>query len=114
MIFVDHGSGVDWFVLISGLYGTESEPIPETNIGNRMLQQMGWSPGQGLGADGSGIRTPIMASMRPHRQGLGCIDQGTTMGRGDLHCYLTEQKLVTGQGAGRHLSSSSSKVESGS
>ena len=36
-----------------------------------MLQNMGWVPGMGLGADGSGIKTPVTAYVRPRRQGLG-------------------------------------------
>ena len=55
------------FPIIVGL----SDPIAESNIGNKMLQSMGWSPGTGLGVDGSGIKTPVMATMRPRRQGLG-------------------------------------------
>ncbi|KAL3873730.1 hypothetical protein ACJMK2_036844 [Sinanodonta woodiana] len=55
--------------------GGEADPIPETNIGNIMLQNMGWSPGSGLGQDGSGIKNPIIAKIRPKRQGLGCTSQ---------------------------------------
>ena len=58
------------FVVIA--VGEAAEPIPETNIGNRMLQSMGWTPGSGLGAGGSGIKDPVTAFMRPKRQGLGC------------------------------------------
>ena len=45
--------------------------IDETNVGNRMLQGMGWRPGMGLGPDGGGIREPIHAFVRPRRSGLG-------------------------------------------
>lgn len=55
-----------------GFIGNEAEPIPDTNLGNRMLQGMGWTPGSGLGSDGGGIKTPVMAYRRPRRQGLGC------------------------------------------
>lgn len=55
--------------------GADADPIPESNIGNRMLQSMGWSPGEGLGANGMGIKTPITACLRPHRQGFGCNEQ---------------------------------------
>lgn len=34
--------------------------IKEDNIGNRMLQKMGWQTGQGLGRDNTGITDPIM------------------------------------------------------
>lgn len=54
-------------------------PTPETpivshdpgNIGSRMLQKMGWTAGQGLGATGEGRVDPVAVSMRMGRQGLG-------------------------------------------
>lgn len=55
----------------SGLFGENSQPIPENNIGNRMLQSMGWTPGTGLGPDGKGISEPIRALQRPKGLGLG-------------------------------------------
>ncbi|KAL5009309.1 hypothetical protein ScPMuIL_014890 [Solemya velum] len=60
-----------------GWAGEESVPIPESNIGNRMLQSMGWSPGMGLGPEGSGIKIPVLPVARIRRQGLGC-DQSTS------------------------------------
>ncbi|CAH1792394.1 unnamed protein product [Owenia fusiformis] len=54
-----------------GPVGLNADPIPDTNIGNQMLQNMGWTPGSGLGATGEGITTPVQAYMRPRRQGLG-------------------------------------------
>ncbi|XP_071963643.1 G patch domain-containing protein 2-like [Antedon mediterranea] len=48
-----------------------SNPIPNSNIGNQMLQNMGWKPGTGLGADGSGIQEPIRAFQRQKNKGLG-------------------------------------------
>ncbi|XP_013410287.1 G patch domain-containing protein 2 [Lingula anatina] len=53
------------------LVGGDASPIPEDNIGNKMLQTMGWVPGTGLGPTGSGIQTPITAHLRQRRQGLG-------------------------------------------
>ncbi|XP_060083558.1 G patch domain-containing protein 2-like isoform X1 [Ylistrum balloti] len=55
-----------------GFIGNEAEPIPDSNLGSKMLQNMGWTPGSGLGSDGAGIKTPVMAYRRPRRQGLGC------------------------------------------
>ncbi|KAM4693914.1 G patch domain-containing protein 2 [Discoglossus pictus] len=55
----------------SGFIGENAQPIPDSNIGNRMLQSMGWSPGSGLGPDGKGISEPIRALQRPKGLGLG-------------------------------------------
>lgn len=58
-------------VLISGIVGENAQPILESNIGNRMLQSMGWTPGSGLGRDGRGIAEPVQAVQRPKGLGLG-------------------------------------------
>ncbi|XP_051951788.1 G patch domain-containing protein 2 isoform X2 [Xyrauchen texanus] len=56
----------------SGVVAAEcAPPLPESNVGNRMLQSMGWTPGSGLGPDGRGITEPIRASQRPKGAGLG-------------------------------------------
>uniref|UniRef100_A0A3Q4HU53 G patch domain containing 2 n=1 Tax=Neolamprologus brichardi TaxID=32507 RepID=A0A3Q4HU53_NEOBR len=55
----------------SGVVAENAPPIPETNMGNRMLQTMGWSPGMGLGPEGRGITEPIRATQRPKGTGLG-------------------------------------------
>ena len=57
--------------LILGFVGENAQPILENNIGNRMLQNMGWTPGSGLGRDGKGIAEPIQAMQRPKGLGLG-------------------------------------------
>jgi hypothetical protein len=36
-----------------------SKPIPDDNIGNKMLKKMGWKSGEGLGANNDGIREPV-------------------------------------------------------
>ncbi|XP_077593381.1 G patch domain-containing protein 2 isoform X2 [Stigmatopora nigra] len=51
--------------------GENAPPIPESNVGNRMLQSMGWSPGVGLGPEGRGLTEPIRALQRPKGAGLG-------------------------------------------
>uniref|UniRef100_H3DFV4 G patch domain containing 2 n=1 Tax=Tetraodon nigroviridis TaxID=99883 RepID=H3DFV4_TETNG len=55
----------------SGLVGESAPPIPDTNMGSRMLQSMGWTPGMGLGPEGRGITEPIRAAQRPKGAGLG-------------------------------------------
>ncbi|XP_075993867.1 G patch domain-containing protein 2 isoform X2 [Genypterus blacodes] len=51
--------------------GESALPIPESNMGSRMLQSMGWTPGMGLGPEGRGITEPIRAMQRPKGTGLG-------------------------------------------
>jgi len=57
--------------LVSGAVGESASPIPDSNMGSRMLQSMGWSPGTGLGPEGRGITEPIRATQRPKGTGLG-------------------------------------------
>ncbi|CAM0136405.1 hypothetical protein VKS41_006779 [Umbelopsis sp. WA50703] len=45
--------------------------LGEENIGNRLLQRMGWKEGQGLGSSGSGMVDPIQPEYRQGRAGLG-------------------------------------------
>ncbi|XP_028858794.1 G patch domain-containing protein 2 isoform X1 [Denticeps clupeoides] len=55
----------------TGVVGEGAPPIPDSNMGSRMLQSMGWSPGMGLGPEGRGITEPIRATQRPKGAGLG-------------------------------------------
>jgi len=67
---------------------TSSLPVPyeqptknglnESNIGNKMLQKMGWKQGSGLGKSGSGIVDPIKVQQRAKGAGLGM--RGSTYG----------------------------------
>lgn len=55
----------------AGIVAEAALPISESNVGNRMLQSMGWSPGTGLGPEGRGITEPVRALQRAKRAGLG-------------------------------------------
>lgn len=48
--------------------------IPQSNIGFKMLKQMGYSPGSTLGKDGSGRAEPVALEIRRGRAGLGKED----------------------------------------
>lgn len=55
----------------ASVVGGEAKALNETNVGNRILQGMGWSPGMGLGPNGMGIKEPVVAHVRPRHIGLG-------------------------------------------
>ena len=50
---------------------TPAAEVDESNVGHRMLKQLGWTEGQGLGRHRSGITAPIEAQQRPQGQGVG-------------------------------------------
>ncbi|GFQ01372.1 RNA-binding protein 5 [Phtheirospermum japonicum] len=50
---------------------TADKAIDESNVGNRMLRNMGWHEGSGLGKDGSGMVEPVQAQAIETRAGLG-------------------------------------------
>ncbi|AQK97898.1 SUPPRESSOR OF ABI3-5 [Zea mays] len=50
---------------------TADSAIDESNVGNRILRNMGWQEGLGLGKDGSGIKEPVQAKSVDVRAGLG-------------------------------------------
>lgn len=52
------------------IVGAKSTPIKEDNVGNQMLQKMGWTPGTGLGRDSTGIINHIPAVVKTKRTGL--------------------------------------------
>ena len=56
---------------VTSVVGGSTSPIDETNVGNRMLQEMGWKPGNGLGRREDGIKEPVSARLRPRHAGLG-------------------------------------------
>ncbi|XP_077516401.1 SURP and G-patch domain-containing protein 1-like isoform X2 [Amblyomma americanum] len=46
--------------------------LTEENVGYQMLQKLGWTEGQGLGADGGGITAPVNKGLQPvDNAGLG-------------------------------------------
>ena len=49
-------------------------PIPEDNVGNKLLQKMGWKAGEGLGAKKDGIVAPIEALAYSSGAGLGSLN----------------------------------------
>ena len=55
---------------IKPIVGEKSAPIQEDNVGNQMLQKMGWTPGTGLGRDSTGIVNHIPAVVKTKRTGL--------------------------------------------
>lgn len=52
------------------IVGAKSAPIKEDNVGNKMLQKMGWTPGTGLGRDSTGIVNHIPVIVKTKRTGL--------------------------------------------
>ncbi|GAQ86398.1 RNA-binding protein RBM5 and related proteins [Klebsormidium nitens] len=49
----------------------QTRALGDTNVGNRMLRNMGWQEGQGLGRGGGGMVEPIKAERTTERAGLG-------------------------------------------
>ncbi|KAJ2722123.1 squalene synthetase-like protein [Coemansia sp. Benny D115] len=53
------------------IVGHGAPVVSKSNVGHKMLQQMGWQPGQGLGANEEGRSTPVDVMIRAGRRGLG-------------------------------------------
>lgn len=49
-------------------------PIPQSNIGFKLLKQMGYTPGSALGKEGSGRSEPVGIEIRRTRVGIGRED----------------------------------------
>ncbi|KAF7145169.1 hypothetical protein RHSIM_Rhsim04G0097800 [Rhododendron simsii] len=48
--------------------------IPQSNIGFKLLKQMGYTPGSALGKEGSGLAEPVGVEIRRTRAGIGRED----------------------------------------
>ncbi|XP_053326352.1 RNA-binding protein 5 isoform X2 [Spea bombifrons] len=59
--------------------------IDNSNIGNKMLQAMGWKEGSGLGRKSQGITAPIQAQVRMRGAGLGV--KGSSYGVDTANTY---------------------------
>ncbi|XP_049817180.1 RNA-binding protein 5 isoform X2 [Aethina tumida] len=62
-----------------------SEPIGSENVGNRLLQKMGWTEGQGLGKQNQGRTTIIQAEHHGSTVGLGNKTPGYTALAGESY-----------------------------
>ncbi|CAE6076232.1 unnamed protein product [Arabidopsis arenosa] len=77
---------------------TEERAIDESNVGNRMLRNMGWHEGSGLGKDGSGMKEPVQAQGVDRRAGLGSqqkkVDAEFEVQPGDTYRTLLHKKAL--------------------
>ncbi|KAJ0970767.1 hypothetical protein J5N97_018726 [Dioscorea zingiberensis] len=77
---------------------TSDRAIDESNVGNRMLRNMGWQEGLGLGKDGSGIKEPVQAKATDDRAGLGShqrkVDPSLEAQSGDSYRMIIQKKAI--------------------
>ena len=77
---------------------TADKAIDENNVGNRMLRNMGWQEGLGLGKDGSGMIEPVLAQATENRAGLGSqqkkLDPSLEVQAGDSYKMLIHKKAL--------------------
>ncbi|XP_027347442.1 SUPPRESSOR OF ABI3-5 isoform X4 [Abrus precatorius] len=77
---------------------TADKAIDENNVGNRMLRNMGWQEGLGLGKDGSGMIEPVQAQAMENRAGLGSqqkkLDPSLEVQAGDSYKMLIHKKAL--------------------
>eukprot|EP00455_Lapot_gusevi_P018937 TRINITY_DN2042_c0_g1_i1.p1 TRINITY_DN2042_c0_g1~~TRINITY_DN2042_c0_g1_i1.p1 ORF type:complete len:443 (+),score=165.53 TRINITY_DN2042_c0_g1_i1:160-1329(+) len=66
-------------------------PIDTSNKGNRMLKNMGWQEGQGLGRSGSGIVAPIQAESYSKNAGLG-LKENVGLAPGETYQSAAKKK----------------------
>ncbi|EDV26557.1 uncharacterized protein TRIADDRAFT_16335, partial [Trichoplax adhaerens] len=55
------------------------KPIEKSNKGHKLLEKMGWSAGQGLGRNNTGISQPVEVQMRLTNAGLGTSGVSSSM-----------------------------------
>ncbi|XP_020600223.1 SUPPRESSOR OF ABI3-5 isoform X2 [Phalaenopsis equestris] len=78
---------------------TADRMIDENNVGNRMLRNMGWQEGLGLGKDASGIKEPVQARAVDDRAGLGSqqrkvVDNALEAKPGDSYKTIIQKKAI--------------------
>lgn len=77
---------------------SSDKAIDESNVGNRMLRNMGWTEGLGLGKDGSGMVEPVQAQSFDSRAGLGSqqkkVDPSLEVHPGDSYKTLIQKKAL--------------------
>ncbi|OMO50974.1 hypothetical protein CCACVL1_30088 [Corchorus capsularis] len=77
---------------------TAEKAIDENNVGNRMLRNMGWHEGLGLGKDGSGMTEPVQAKAMDSRAGLGSqqkkLDPTLEVQAGDSYKTVIHKKAL--------------------
>ncbi|GMH09254.1 hypothetical protein Nepgr_011095 [Nepenthes gracilis] len=77
---------------------TAEKAIDESNVGNRMLRNMGWHEGSGLGKDRSGMVEPVQAQAIESRSGLGSQrkkrDPNLEVQPGDSYKTLIQKKAL--------------------
>jgi RNA-binding protein 5/10 len=69
--------------------------IGEDNIGNRLLQNMGWKAGEGLGKNKNGIVDPIQPEIYTAGVGLGASQSHSLLDDGQNTYYGMAKKLVS-------------------
>ncbi|KAL2930821.1 SUPPRESSOR OF ABI3-5 [Bienertia sinuspersici] len=77
---------------------SSDKAIDESNVGNRMLRNMGWTEGLGLGKDGNGMVEPVQAQSFDNRAGLGSqpkkSEAGLEVHPGDSYKTLIQKKAL--------------------
>ncbi|KAL3568498.1 hypothetical protein D5086_031149 [Populus alba] len=77
---------------------TADRALGESNVGNRMLRNMGWQEGSGLGKDGGGMIEPVQAQAIDRRAGLGSqqkkLDPSLEVQAGDSYKTLIQKKAL--------------------